>query len=80
MNEIWKEIQADVNIVLKVRWNFVSICFKLVGTCGFSAYVADSVTLGKSTSWHEKINVMHVRIKDFAAKTSSSSLMYMQWM
>lgn len=37
------------------------------------------VTLGKSTSWHEKINIIHVRIKNFAGKTSSSSLTYMQW-
>lgn len=70
----WKIIQADVNITLRVQWNFVSICFKLV-----SASVADSVTLGKSASWHEEINVMPVRIKDFAGKTSSSSLIYMQW-
>lgn len=30
------------------------------------------ITLGKSTSWHEKNNIMHVRIKNFGGKTSSS--------
>lgn len=30
------------------------------------------VTLGKSTSYHETNNIMHVRIKKIAGKTSSS--------
>lgn len=64
--------------MLKVQWNFASICFKLVGTvASVPLLLTVYVTLGKSTSWHEKINRMHVRIQNFAAKTSS--LVYMQW-